>query len=124
MERRLQRENLNGAGETFEDIKQMDLSGEKPLGEAKTAKTKTSNFDYNKERVTEFELPAAARQADVARDYLKRAARIDGLNGQSSGSVGPMVNAFKRHEGGRVLAFVQSSWWARFAEMSGVPFRC
>jgi len=52
MERRLQRENLNGAGETFEDIKQMDLSGEKPLGEAKTAKTKTSNFDYHKERVT------------------------------------------------------------------------
>ena len=65
--------DLQGAGEAFEDMKQMGLSGETPLGEAKT---KAPNSDYYKD-----EPLAAARQAEVARDYLKRAARIDELNG-------------------------------------------
>jgi len=60
----------------------MGLSGEKPLGEAKT---KTISSDYHKN-----EPPVAARQAEVARGYLKRAAKIDELNGHSSGSDGPM----------------------------------
>ena len=42
-------------------MKQMGLSGEQPLGEAKT---KAPNFDYHKD-----EPPVAARQAEVARDY-------------------------------------------------------
>ena len=49
------------------------------------------------------------------RDYLKRAARIDELNGRSSGSDGLMVTALKRYNGGRVLVFVMGA----FAEMSG-----
>jgi len=61
------------------------------------------------------EPPAAARQAEVARDYLKRAARIDELNGHSSGSNGPMVIALKRHNGDRVLVFVMGA----VAEMPG-----
>ena len=56
----------------------------------------------------------AARQAEVARDYLKRAARIDELNGHPPGSDGPMATALKRHSGGRVLVFVVGA----FAEMS------
>jgi len=54
-------------------MKQMGLSGEKPLGEAKT---KAPNSDYHK-----LEPPVATRQAEVARDSLKRAARIDELIG-------------------------------------------
>ena len=54
--------DLQGAGEAFEDMSQMGLSGEIPLGEAKT---KASNSDYHKD-----EPPVAARQAEVARDYL------------------------------------------------------
>jgi len=57
--------------------------------------------------------PAAARQAEVARDYLKRAARIGKLNGHPPGSDGPMATALKRHNGGRVLVFVVGA----FAEM-------
>jgi len=38
----------------------------------KRYKTKAPNSDYHK-----LEPPVAARQAQVARDYLKRAARID-----------------------------------------------
>jgi len=56
--------DLQGAGEAFEDMKQTNLSGEKPLGEAKT---KAPNSDYHKDEPT-----VAARQAEVARDYLKR----------------------------------------------------
>ena len=36
--------DLQGAGEAFEDVKQMGLSGEKPLGEVKT---KAPNSDYH-----------------------------------------------------------------------------
>ena len=82
--------DLQGAGEAFEDIKQMDLGGEKPLGEAKI---KAPNSDYRKN-----EPLVAARQAEVARDYLKCAARIDELNGH-------LVTALKRYNGGRVLVF-------------------
>ena len=85
----------------------MGLSGEQPLGEAKT---KAPNSDYHKD-----EPPVAARQAEVARDYLKRAARIDELNGHPPGSDGQMVTALKRYNGGRVLVFVMGA----FAEMSG-----
>ena len=45
----------------------------------------------------------AARQAEVARDYLKRATRIGELNGHPPGSDGPMATALKRYNGGRVL---------------------
>jgi len=96
-----------GGGEAFEDMKQTGLSGEKPLGEAKT---KAPNSDYQKD-----EPPVAARQADVARDYLKRAARVDELNGHPPGSDGPMATVLKRYNGGRVLVFVMGA----FAEMSG-----
>ena len=58
--------------------------------------------------------PVAARQAEVARDYLKRAARIGEFNGHPPGSDGPMATALKRHNGGRVLVLVVGS----FAEMS------
>ena len=50
----------------------------------------------------------------VARDYLKRAARIDELNGHPPGSDGPMATALKRYNGGRVLVFVVGA----LAEMS------
>ena len=66
------------------DIKQMGLSGASPLGEVKT---KAPNSDYHNHRDAP---PVAARQAEVARDYLKRAARIDELNGHPPGSDGPM----------------------------------
>ena len=70
-----------GAGEAFEDMKQMGLSGETPLGEAKT---KAPNSDHHKD-----EPLVAARQAEVARDNLKRAERIGELNGHPPGSDGP-----------------------------------
>ena len=54
------------------------------------------------------------RQAEVARDYLKRAARIDELSGYPPGSDGPMATALKRYNGGRVLVFVVGA----FTEMS------
>jgi len=66
------------------------------------------NSDYHKN-----EQPAEARQAEVARDYLKRAARIDELNGHSPRSDGPMVTALKRHNGGRLLVLAMGA----FAEM-------
>ena len=47
------------------------------------------------------------------RGYLKRAARIDELNGHPPGSDGPMATALKRYNGGRVLVFVVGA----FAEM-------
>ena len=87
----------------------MGLSGALPLGEVKT---KAPNSDYHNHKDVP---PAAARQAEVARDYLKRAARIDELNGHPPGSDGKMVAALKRHNGGRVLAFVMGA----FAEMEG-----
>ena len=99
--------DLRSAGEAFEDIKQMGLSGASPLGEVKT---KTPNSDYHNHRDVP---PAAARQAEVARGYLKRAARIDELNGHPPGSDGPMATALKRYNGGRVLVFVVGA----FAEM-------
>ena len=83
--------DLQGPGETCENMKQMGLS-EAPLGEAKT---KATSSDYHKN-----EPPVAVRQAEVGRDYLKRAARIDELNGHSPGSDGPMVTALKRYNGG------------------------
>ena len=84
----------------------MGLSGEKPLGEAKT---KTPSSDYHKNEPT-----VAARRAEVARDNLKRTVRIDKVNGHSLGSDGPIVTALKRYNGGRVLIFVMGA----FAEMS------
>jgi len=66
--------DLRSAGGAFEDMKQMGLSGALPLGEVKT---KAPNSDYHNHRDVP---PAAARQVEVARDYLKRAARIDELN--------------------------------------------
>ena len=44
---------------------------------------------------------------------IKRAARIDELNGHPPGSDGPMVTALRRYNGGRVLVFVVGA----FAEM-------
>jgi len=50
-----------------------------------------------------IEPPVAARQAEVTRGCLKRAARTDELNGHPPGSDGQMVAALKRCNGGRVL---------------------
>ena len=61
----------------------MGLSCEQPLG---GVKTKAPNSDYH-----QIMPPFAARQAEVARDYLKRAARIDELNGHPPGTDGPMA---------------------------------
>ena len=55
---------MQGAGEAFEDMKRMGLSGEGPLGEVKT-KAPNSDFLKNSSSV-------AARQAEVGRGYLKR----------------------------------------------------
>ena len=55
----------------------------------------------------------AARQAEVARDYPKRAVRIGELNGHPPGSDGPLATALKRFNRGRVLVFVVGA----FAEM-------
>ena len=87
--------DMRAAGEAFEGVNRMGLGGQEPLGEVKT---KAPNADYHKN-----ESPVAARQAEVARDYLKRAARIDELNGHPPGSDGPMLTALKKHNGGRVL---------------------
>ena len=57
--------DLRSAGEAFEDMKQMGLSGMTPLGEAKT---KAPNSDYHNHKDAP---PVAAWQAEVARDYLK-----------------------------------------------------
>ena len=91
-------------------MKRTGLSGVTPLGEAKT---KAPNSDYHNHRDAP---PVPARQAEVARDYLKRAAsardylkraaRIGELNGHPPGSDGQMVAAPKRYNGGRVLVFV------------------
>ena len=89
-------------------MKQMGLSGASPLGEVKT---KASNSDYYNDRDVP---PAAALQAEVARDYLKRAARIGELNGHPPGFDGPMATTLKRYNGGRVLVFVVGA----FAEMT------
>jgi len=99
--------DLRSAGEAFEDMKQIGLSGASPLGEVKN---KAPNSDYHNHRDVP---PVAARQAEVARDYLKRAARIDELNGYLPGSDGPMATAPKRYNGDRVLVFVVGA----FAEM-------
>ena len=85
----------------------MGLGGEEPLGEGKT---KAPNSDYHKD-----ESPVAARQAEVAQDYLKRAAGIDELNGHPPGSDGPMATALKKYNRGCVLVFVMGA----FAEMPG-----
>ena len=84
-------------------MKQMGLSGAQPLGEVKT---KAPNSDYHK-----LEPPAAARQAQVSRDYSKRAARTDELNGHPPGSDGQMVTALKRYNGG------PQAFWMRFLYM-------
>ena len=89
--------DLRSAGEAFKDMKQKGLSGVAPLGEAKT---KAAYSDYHNHK---DEPPVAARQAEVARDYPKRAARINELNGHPPGSDGQMATALKRHNGGRVL---------------------
>ena len=94
--------DLWSAGKAFEDMKQMGLSGAQPLGEVKT---KAPNSDYHNHRDVP---PAAARQAEVARDYLKRAARIDELNGHPPGSDGPVATALKRYNGGRVLRWASA----------------
>ena len=85
----------------------MGLSGETPLGEVKT---KAPNSDYHNHRDVP---PVAARQVEVARDYLKRAAKLGELNGHPPGSDGPMATALKRYNGGRGLVFVVGA----FAEM-------
>ena len=59
--------DLQGAGEAFEDMKQMGLSGASPLGEVKT---KAPNSDCHSHRDAP---PAAARQAEVARDCFPTA---------------------------------------------------
>ena len=100
--------DLRSAGDAFEGIKQMGLSGASPLG---GVKTKAPNSDNHNHRDAP---PVAARQAEVARDYLKRAERADELNGHPPGSDGPMATAPKRYKGGRVLVFVAGA----FAEMS------
>ena len=97
-----------GAGDAVEDMKQMGLSSASPLGEVKT---KAPNSDYHNHRDVP---PVAAWQVEVARDYLKRAARIGELNGHPPGSDGQMAAALKRYNGGRVLVFVMGA----FAEMS------
>ena len=99
--------DLQGAGEALEDLKRMGLSGEEPLGEVKT---KAPNSDYHKDASS-----VAAGQPEVAQGNLKRAARIDELNGHLPGSDWPMVTALKMYNGGRVLVFVMGT----FAEMSG-----
>ena len=58
--------DLRSAGEAFEDMKQMGLSGASPQG---GVKTKAPNSDYFNHRDAP---PVAARQAEAARDYLKR----------------------------------------------------
>ena len=85
-------------------MEQMGLSGALPLGEVKA---KVPNSDYHNPRDVP---PVAARQAEDARDYLKRAARIDELNGHPPGSDGPMATALKRYKGGRVLVFVAGAF--------------
>ena len=87
--------DLWGVGEAFEDMGQMGLSGARPLGEVKT---NAPNSDYHNHKDVR---PVAARQAEVARDYLKRAAGIGEPNGHPLGSDGPMATALKRHNGGR-----------------------
>ena len=94
--------DLRSAGEAFEDIKQMGLSGASPLGEVKT---KALNSDYHNHRDAP---PVAAQQAEVARDYLKHASGIDELNGHPPGSDGPMATALKRYNGGRVLVYTSA----------------
>jgi hypothetical protein len=54
-------------------VNRIGLGGQEPLGEVKT---KAPNADYHS-----GESPVAARQAGVARGYLKRAARIDCCSG-------------------------------------------
>jgi len=88
----------------------MGLSGEKPLSEAKT---KAPNSEYHKN-----EPKVAARQAEVARDYHKRAAGIDELNGHLSGSDGPMVTALKTSRS-TTGAGCWSSQWARSRRFRG-----
>ena len=73
-------------------------------------KTKAPNSDYH-----QIMPPVAARQAGVAPDYLKRAARIDELNGHPPGPDGPMITVPKGHNGGWVRVFVMGA----FAEMPG-----
>ena len=85
-------------------MKQMGLSGETPLGEVKT---KAPNSDYHNHRDVP---PVAARQVEVARDYLKRAAKLGELNGHPPGSDGPMASSRSR---GTTGAGCWSSWWAR-----------
>ena len=53
--------DLRSAGEAFEDMKQMGLSGASPLG---GVKTKATNSDYHNHRDAP---PVAARQAEVVR---------------------------------------------------------
>ena len=84
--------DLQGARGAFEDMKQMGLSGEEPLGEVKTKAPSSDNHQH-----------------------LMRAARTNELNGHLPGSDGPMATALKGCNGGRVLVFTMGA----FAEMSG-----
>ena len=99
--------DLRRSGEASEDLKQMGLRCKTPLGEAKT---KATNSDCHKN-----EPPVEARQAEVARNYLKRAAKINELNGHPPGTDGLIVTVLERFNGGRVLVFVMGT----FAEMPG-----
>ena len=54
------------------------------------------------------------------RDYLKRAARVDELNGHPSGSGGPMVTALKGYNGGRVLVLVMGAFAEALGDVSRI----
>jgi hypothetical protein len=71
--------DLRVAGEVCGCMGRMGLGGQEPLGEVKT----------------KDESPVAARQAEVARDYLKRAAGIGELSGHPPGSDGPVLIALR-----------------------------
>jgi len=74
-------------------------------------KTKACNNDYHTDSA-----PTETRQAAVASDYLKRAAKIDSKLGTPEGATGPMVLEFKKYGAtpGKVLVPVVGA----FAEMS------
>ena len=95
--------DLRSAGEAFEDMKQMGLSGATPLGEVKT---KAPNSDYHNHKDVP---PAAARQAEVARDYLKRAA---GSTSSTATHWAPTGRRLPRSRG-TTGAGCWSSWWPR-----------
>jgi len=102
--------DLRSAGEAFGDMKQMGLSGALPLGDVKT---KAPNSDYHNHRDVP---PIAARQVEVARDYLKRAARIDE---SSTATRRAPTGLWPQSSRGTTGAGCWSSWWARSRRCRG-----